>query len=306
MSPSRMLTRSVSYKRTDAPEVNGSANREMMVNVEANPPVAVCPCLGTVEDAATALAFTSPGNRCYRAGQPMSVPLSHQQPHCLAASHTSCPVFRSHAQRPPGHKSKLATSSYRRPVIVHVARLSLLLLAGMAILIAFLWLRPALPVSEGLEQESNQLFLPVVQAPLLPVQPTAVLTESLNSTPVPSPTMFVVDAANPAAVSEPTPLPTNTAVLETPAAVSVTPSSSSCSLPVNWQAYTIQRGDTLYSLARQRGTNATAVKEANCLPENLIITGQRIFLPDIVPVASPEPGLEDTPQPETIRVNATD
>ncbi|MFQ5419994.1 MAG: LysM peptidoglycan-binding domain-containing protein, partial [Anaerolineae bacterium] len=136
----------------------------------------------------------------------------------------------------------------------------LLLLAGMVALTAFLWLRSAVPISEGLEQGSGQWFLPAVQAPSLSASPTAVFTESLNPTPVPSPTTIVIDPVGSPAGREPTPLPIKTTIPVTPTAVLITPTSSLCSLPIDWQTYTIQRGDTLYSLARQRGTNATAVK----------------------------------------------
>ncbi|MFQ5435496.1 MAG: LysM peptidoglycan-binding domain-containing protein [Anaerolineae bacterium] len=182
----------------------------------------------------------------------------------------------------------------------------LLLLAGMVALTAFLWLRSAVPISEGLEQGSGQWFLPAVQAPSLSASPTAVFTESLNPTPVPSPTTIVIDPVGSPAGREPTPLPIKTTIPVTPTAVLITPTSSLCSLPIDWQAYTIQRGDTLYSLARQRGTTTTAVKAANCLQDNLIVTGQQIFLPGIPLVVSPTPNLVNTPQPETIRVKATD
>jgi peptidoglycan DL-endopeptidase LytF len=53
--------------------------------------------------------------------------------------------------------------------------------------------------------------------------------------------------------------------------------------------YIVQRGDTLWSIARRFGTTASKLKEMNELPNNLIKVGQRLLVP-IAPPYVPPPG----------------
>jgi len=109
----------------------------------------------------------------------------------------------------------------------------------------------------------------------------------------PSPTFFLPTMTL-------TPLPP-TPELATPTALAIetllpstfTPSSpllAACQPPVGWMAYTVRRGDTLYSLALRTGVTALALAEANCLSTLTIYAGQRLYLP---------PSLYLTPTPRT-------
>ncbi len=60
-------------------------------------------------------------------------------------------------------------------------------------------------------------------------------------------------------------------------------------IPTGWQRYTVQPGNTLYSLARQTGTSIAMIEQVNCLVGPLPAYAQ-IWLPTI-PVAQPEPSL---------------
>lgn len=45
------------------------------------------------------------------------------------------------------------------------------------------------------------------------------------------------------------------------------------------RTYTVQRGDTLYSIARRHGTTVEAIRQANGLSSNLIFVGQTLVIP---------------------------
>ncbi|UCC65181.1 MAG: LysM peptidoglycan-binding domain-containing protein [Anaerolineae bacterium] len=74
-----------------------------------------------------------------------------------------------------------------------------------------------------------------------------------------------------------------------------------CGPPPGWTVrYTVRRGDTLYSLARHCRTTVSAVRQANCLTDNTIYVGQRLWLPcrpiiPVPPTATYTPAPADTP-----------
>jgi len=47
-----------------------------------------------------------------------------------------------------------------------------------------------------------------------------------------------------------------------------------------WATYVVNRGDTLYAIARKYGTTVTAIKRANGLYSNTIWAGQKLCIPD--------------------------
>lgn len=63
--------------------------------------------------------------------------------------------------------------------------------------------------------------------------------------------------------------------------------------PSDWPRYTVQRGDTLFSLARARGSTVYGVMSANCMVSTRINAGQIIYLPALAPA----PTATDTPAP---------
>jgi LysM repeat protein len=56
--------------------------------------------------------------------------------------------------------------------------------------------------------------------------------------------------------------------------------------PESWVSYTVQPGDTLFSLATARGVTVRAVMNANCRAEERITVGQQIFLPPLPATAT--------------------
>jgi LysM repeat protein len=79
-----------------------------------------------------------------------------------------------------------------------------------------------------------------------------------------------------------------------------TPPPSHCSgPPLDWVLYTVQPGDTMFSLARSRGVTVYDVLLANCLESVYLYAGTPLYLPPTgpspVPGPSPAPGATPTP-----------
>lgn len=71
-----------------------------------------------------------------------------------------------------------------------------------------------------------------------------------------------------------------------------TPTPCAVAPPSNWGLYTVQTGDTLFSLAAARGATADQVKQVNCLADETIQVGQQLYLPLLptpVPTIPPPP-----------------
>jgi LysM repeat protein len=68
-----------------------------------------------------------------------------------------------------------------------------------------------------------------------------------------------------------------------------------CGPPMDWVLYTVQRGDTLYSLATRRGATVSEVLFANCLTSVSISAGLGLYLPPVSSV----PGVVASPTPAT-------
>jgi LysM repeat protein len=70
-----------------------------------------------------------------------------------------------------------------------------------------------------------------------------------------------------------------------------------CGPPSGWDLYTVQSGDTLYSLAQATNTTVYALQAANCLGGSTFIqAGEQIWLPFIpVKTATPTPTASVTP-----------
>ncbi len=61
-----------------------------------------------------------------------------------------------------------------------------------------------------------------------------------------------------------------------------------CSPRTDWPAYTVQPGDTLYSIARRANTSADALQNANCLASpNVIFAGTVLRVPVVLVAPSP-------------------
>jgi len=56
--------------------------------------------------------------------------------------------------------------------------------------------------------------------------------------------------------------------------------NGNCLLPSGWTFYTVQRGNTLFSIARAVGSTVAELRDANCLQNvDNILAGQRLFVP---------------------------
>ncbi len=64
-------------------------------------------------------------------------------------------------------------------------------------------------------------------------------------------------------------------------------SPTPCRPPADWQNYVVQRGDTLYALARRYNTTVYAIVQANCLTSYDIYVGQNLYLPPLPPTPTP-------------------
>ena len=63
-----------------------------------------------------------------------------------------------------------------------------------------------------------------------------------------------------------------------------------CGPPSYWIVYTVQYGDTLYSLANRTGTTVYSIMRANCLYNTYIYAGQQLYLPTypaVTPTSTP-------------------
>lgn len=89
-----------------------------------------------------------------------------------------------------------------------------------------------------------------------------------------------------------------------------------CGPPAWWVRYTVQAGDTMFSLAASRGTTVFAVMNANCLSSSYLVAGKQIYLPPLaVPptatavvataTATLKPAPSATPQPAATNVPPT-
>ena len=80
-----------------------------------------------------------------------------------------------------------------------------------------------------------------------------------------------------------TPLPSVTAVASNtpvPTTVPVEQVSDGCTIPGGWVAYTVQSGDTLFSIAQRANTSVDSLVDSNCIESaNVLSAGQIIYLP---------------------------
>lgn len=81
-----------------------------------------------------------------------------------------------------------------------------------------------------------------------------------------------------------------------------------CGPPIFWVRYTVQPGDTMYSLALRYGTTVYAIMQANCLDSpRLLVAGRQIYLPPLPasPTPLPTPTSPPTPRPQPTSPPAT-
>ena len=118
-----------------------------------------------------------------------------------------------------------------------------------------------------------------VVAQSLTTEQTASAPFRVVATPTPAPTVTPTPAATPTFTPTPTPTPTP------------------CVLRFGWPVYVVQPGDTLFSLARLTGSTVEELKRANCLFDERIYAGQRLYVPRLPPTATYTPTPTPTPTP---------
>lgn len=63
-----------------------------------------------------------------------------------------------------------------------------------------------------------------------------------------------------------------------------------CGPPATWVVYIVRPGDTLFRIATSYGITVAQLKRANCLVSDNIVTGQRLYVPNVptrTPTATP-------------------
>lgn len=101
---------------------------------------------------------------------------------------------------------------------------------------------------------------------------------------IPTQTTLIVTATLPPAAATPTRTPTDEpapTALPTRASATRVPTQTNCTPRADWTGtYVVAGGDTLGSIARNFGTTASALAQANCLPNtNIIYVGQALRVP---------------------------
>ncbi|HLA45611.1 MAG TPA: LysM peptidoglycan-binding domain-containing protein, partial [Aggregatilineales bacterium] len=173
-----------------------------------------------------------------------------------------------------------------RPVRVGLA---LSLMAGAAMLTLGIMLIAGDYTSDSNSSETSATE--VVQRPLIlqteqpsPVTLTATETTAPTLTSTPIEIMFVEPTLAEIGITfTPTIVPTLTPVSIAQALpdVSVVVVENGCLHPANWQAHTVQAGDTLFAfqLGSKNAVTVDQIITANCLEERLLYEGQVIWLP---------------------------
>ena len=75
------------------------------------------------------------------------------------------------------------------------------------------------------------------------------------------------------------------------------PTRPPCGPPAWWVRYTVNAGETMYSLATSRGTTVYAVMQANCMSSSYLLAGRAIYLPPLPATETPPPPTEPPPPP---------
>ncbi len=151
--------------------------------------------------------------------------------------------------------------------------------------------------------------------PVLPPTPRESPVFTAPVSPTPGPTFAPTPSPTPSATASPTrfPSPTPTATATARKARSTarahpTPGPTPCTpaRPRGWRRITVQRGQTLSLLAQQYRTTVRRLRQVNCLPDDRIYAGQKLWAPAL-PTATPRPTRRPkaTPTPTPTMAAAT-
>lgn len=168
-----------------------------------------------------------------------------------------------------------------------------LLVAGVSVgMLLGSFLLSQLEAPDEAQSSSRQITSEPTITPFLPTftpqpSPTPVATEgepTRTPTEEPEPTRTPTGEAEASPTPEPTSSPTP-APTRTPAP---TPLPTVCGAPSDWVSYTVQRGDTLFSIAGRYNVDMGTIQRANCLPSYAIDAGDTLYVPTEVSVSLPK------------------
>jgi LysM repeat protein len=86
---------------------------------------------------------------------------------------------------------------------------------------------------------------------------------------------------------DPTPTPTNQPTLTSTLILAAVTESDLCEPPSGWEAYTVQRSDTLNKLSALTGQTPQLLADENCLAESQLTPGTILYLPPTSPTITP-------------------
>jgi LysM repeat protein len=120
--------------------------------------------------------------------------------------------------------------------------------------------------------------------PTVPTIPVATTTSVATNTPKPSITTVLQTSGTASNLITqtifPSESPTSTeTVTGTPTAQEIIPTT--CAVPLGWQQYTVQAGDTLDLLALNYRTTRQQIMNANCLISESLLPGTTIYVPQL-------------------------
>jgi len=136
---------------------------------------------------------------------------------------------------------------------------------------------------------------PTLEAIATVVEPSVTPTPSLASTATTIPATATATPTDLPPTDVPTSEPTATPVPPTPTQIPSTPTQipptmtaqvsqplpqpTRCALRTDWCTYTVNKGETLFSLSRRCNSTVAVVQQANCMAGSSIYAGQIIYLP---------------------------
>lgn len=255
-----------------------------------------CLHLGRRDDPSTLFNYPSVGNYCHHV-HPLAPPNEeHQAQYCLSGQYQKCPVYQTPAGKhlPPslllqtqdwqeaGRPQRLKRFSLRQLGILSAWGVVILLSAVIYVFAANWATLVASPV-------------PILTSTLIPTQPLPTLTPfSLIGT---DDTTFLDSGIfeNVPATKSPLTLTPSLTPTITPS-FTVLPSPTNCVPPLNWVWYTVQVGDTLFSLSRTTGVTVAQLQQANCMSTSThLVTGQKLSVPQLP--AQPSVTSSSSPDP---------
>ncbi len=216
-----------------------------------------CPFLGKRDDPATAIAYPSASNRCFKDQAAMRPSLGHQEEWCLRGDHTRCPVyirgagFTADAEvDPPGEDQVTAPPPGRQRWLIGGAVGVVALLTAAAFFTQGQMSLPSDPPAA--EAAVTDGFTPITVATEI-AQPTPTLSTQATLTEPSNPTI-------------------------TPHSIKIEPDQPFGG-GIRFVVHTIAEGETFEGLARQYNTTFLAMQKVNGTALANAAVGAQIVIP---------------------------